>query len=123
MQKLIIMILTFIKILPKLLFHFGMYINKNNQHFWLLHYVYKLKQNYCSLHYMKKLNQNSWFTLLYEKSEPRGIFNGLNDMLRNTGQAEEYGEQGRLAVHKKYSNEQLAKELVENILAPLVSTK
>ena len=61
--------------------------------------------------------------LLYEKSEPSGIFNGLNDMLRNTGQAEEYGEQGRLAVHKKYSNEQLAKELVENILAPLVSTK
>ena len=61
--------------------------------------------------------------LLYEKSEPRGIFNGLNDMLRNMGQAEEYGEQGRLAVHKKYSNEQLAKELVENILAPLVSTK
>ena len=38
-------------------------------------------------------------------------------------QAKQFGEQGRAAVHEKYSNDRLAKELVENILAPLVSTK
>jgi hypothetical protein len=44
-------------------------------------------------------------------------------MLGDTEQAKQFGEQGRAAVHEKYSNDRLAKELVENILAPLVSTK
>ena len=44
-------------------------------------------------------------------------------MLGDTDHAKQFGEKGRAAVHEKYSNDRLAKELVENILAPLVSTK
>ena len=44
-------------------------------------------------------------------------------MLRDSVEAKQFAEQGREAVHQKYSNAQLAKELVENILAPFVSTK
>ena len=59
---------------------------------------------------------------LYAKDEPSGLVNALNDLLSNTEQAKQFAEQGKAAVHEKYSNERLAKELVENILAPLVST-
>jgi glycosyltransferase involved in cell wall biosynthesis len=61
--------------------------------------------------------------LLFAKDEPRGLVNTLNDLLNNSERAKQFGEQGKAAVHEKYSNERLAKELVENILAPLVSTK
>jgi glycosyltransferase involved in cell wall biosynthesis len=61
--------------------------------------------------------------VLYAKDEPSGLVNALSTMLSDTEQAQQFGEQGREAVHEKYSNERLAKELVENILAPLVSTK
>ena len=65
--------------------------------------------------------------VLYAKDEPIGLVNALNDLLSNTEQAKQFAEQGKAAVHEKYSNEvlarRLAKELVENILAPLVSTK
>jgi glycosyltransferase involved in cell wall biosynthesis len=61
--------------------------------------------------------------LLYSKDEPSGIVHALSTMLSDTEQAKQFGEQGREAVHNKYSNVQLAKELVENILAPIVTTK
>ncbi|WP_407680929.1 glycosyltransferase family 4 protein, partial [Candidatus Chordibacter forsetii] len=61
--------------------------------------------------------------MLYSVDEPSGLVNALSAMLGDTVQAKQFGEQGRAAVHKKYSNDRLAKELVENILAPLVSTK
>jgi glycosyltransferase involved in cell wall biosynthesis len=61
--------------------------------------------------------------ILYGKDEPSGLVNAMNDLLSNSEQAKQYGEQGKAAVHEKYSNEQLAEELVENILAPLVPTK
>ena len=60
---------------------------------------------------------------LYAKDEPSGLVNAMNDLLSNSEQAKQYGEQGRAAVHEKYSNERLAKKLLENILAPLVATK
>ena len=61
--------------------------------------------------------------VLYAKDEPSGLVNALNDLLSNSEQAKQFGEQGNVAVREKYSNNRLAKELVENILAPLVSTK
>ena len=61
--------------------------------------------------------------LLYAKDEPSEFVNALNDLLNNSEQAKQLGEQGKAAVHEKYSNERLAKELVENFLAPLVTTK
>ena len=60
---------------------------------------------------------------LYAQDEPSGLVNALNDLLSNSEQAKQFGEQGKAAVHEKYSNDRLAKELVENILAPLVATK
>ena len=61
--------------------------------------------------------------ILYSTEKLDGLCNALSTMLGDTEQAKQFGEQGRAAVHKKYSNDRLAKELVENILAPLVSTK
>ena len=61
--------------------------------------------------------------LLYAKDDPSGLTHALSTMLRDSKQAQQFAEQGREAVHQKYSNDRLAKELVENILAPLLSTK
>jgi glycosyltransferase involved in cell wall biosynthesis len=61
--------------------------------------------------------------VLYAKDEPSGLFNALNDLLSKSEQAKQFAEQGKAAVHEKYSNMRLAKELVENILAPLVASK
>ena len=61
--------------------------------------------------------------LLYGKDEPAGLVSSLCTMLGDSVQAKQFAEQGSVAVHQKYSNDRLAKELVENILAPLVSTK
>ena len=61
--------------------------------------------------------------LLYVKDEPSGLTHALSMMLSDTEQAKQFAEQGREAVHQKYSNAQLARELAENILAPFVSTK
>ena len=61
--------------------------------------------------------------LLYGKDEPGGLVSSLCTMLGDSVQAKQFAEQGSVAVHQKYSNDRLAKELVENILAPLVSTK
>ena len=61
--------------------------------------------------------------VLYPKDDPSGLVNSLGKMLSDTEQAQQFAEQGRVVVHQKYSNEQLARELVENILAPFVSTK
>ena len=61
--------------------------------------------------------------LLYKKDDSSGLVNALSMMLSDTERAKQLGEQGKAAVHEKYSNEQLAKELVENILAPSVASK
>ncbi|MEK9773755.1 MAG: glycosyltransferase family 4 protein [Opitutae bacterium] len=61
--------------------------------------------------------------LLYAKNDPGGLTHALSTMLGDSKQAQQFGEQGREAVHPKYSNDKLARELVENILAPLVATK
>ena len=61
--------------------------------------------------------------VLYSTEKSDGLANALSTMLGDTVQAKQFGEQGRAAVYEKYSNDRLAKELVENILAPLVSTK
>ena len=61
--------------------------------------------------------------LLFARDEPSGLVHALSTMLTDTEQAKQFGEQGRAAVHEKYSNDRLAMELVENILAPLVATK
>jgi len=61
--------------------------------------------------------------VLYSTEKSDGLANALSTMLGDTVLAKQFGEQGRAAVHQKYSNDRLAKELVENILAPLVSTK
>jgi len=61
--------------------------------------------------------------LLYAKDEPSGIVHALSTMLGDNEQVQQFRERGRAAVHLKYSNDRLAKELVENILAPFVSTK
>ena len=61
--------------------------------------------------------------MLYRKDEPSGLIRALCTMLEDSKQAQQFGEQGRAVVHEKYSNDRLAKELVESILAPLVSTK
>ena len=57
------------------------------------------------------------------KMDPAGLVSALCTMLGDSVQAKQFAEQGSVAVHQKYSNDRLAKELVENILAPLVSTK
>ncbi len=61
--------------------------------------------------------------LLYSKDDPSGLTHALSTMLGDSVKAKQFAEQGREAVHQKYSNDQLAKELIENILAPLVATK
>jgi glycosyltransferase involved in cell wall biosynthesis len=61
--------------------------------------------------------------LLYRKDNPNGLTHALSTMLGDSVQAKKFAEQGKAAVHEKYSNERLAKELVENILAPLVASK
>jgi glycosyltransferase involved in cell wall biosynthesis len=61
--------------------------------------------------------------IFYPMDYPSGLTHALSTMLSDTEQAKQFGEQGREAVHNKYSNVQLAKELVENILAPIVTTK
>ena len=61
--------------------------------------------------------------VLYSLGEASGMVHALSTMLTDTEQAKYFGKQGRAAVHEKYSNDQLAKDLVENILAPLVATK
>jgi len=61
--------------------------------------------------------------ILYGKDEPSGLIHALSTMLCDKLQAKQLAQQGRAAVHEKYSNDRLARELVENILAPLVPTK
>ena len=61
--------------------------------------------------------------ILYGKDDLSGLIHALSTMLSDKLQAKQLAEQGRAAVHEKYSNEQLAEELVEKILAPLVPTK
>ena len=61
--------------------------------------------------------------LLYKKDDPSALSHALSTMLGDNEQAKQFAEQGREAVHQKYSNGPLAKELVENILAPFVSNK
>ena len=61
--------------------------------------------------------------LLYAKNDLSGLIHALSTMLCEKLQAKQLAEQGRAVVYEKYSNDRLARELVENILAPLVATK
>jgi glycosyltransferase involved in cell wall biosynthesis len=61
--------------------------------------------------------------VLYAKNDLSWLIHALSTMLSDKLQAKQLAEQGREAVHEKYSNDRLAVELVENILAPLVATK
>jgi len=47
----------------------------------------------------------------------------LKKMLDDSQKAKALGSAGRVEVRLKYSNERLAIDLVENLLAPLVSIK
>ena len=61
--------------------------------------------------------------VLYAKDDLSGLIHALSTMLCDKLQAKQLAQQGRAAVYEKYSNDRLARELVENILAPLVATK
>tara|TARA_Y100001968_G_C19383764_1_gene731709 strand:+ start:208 stop:1503 length:1296 start_codon:yes stop_codon:yes gene_type:complete len=56
--------------------------------------------------------------LLYDESQPSALADALEDLLSRPNQARSMGLQGQKIVRQRFSNEHLAKELVDNILAP-----
>jgi glycosyltransferase involved in cell wall biosynthesis len=61
--------------------------------------------------------------VLYDDKELHALTVALNSMLDDSQKAKALGFAGRAAVRLKYSNEKLSTDLVENLLAPLVSIK
>jgi glycosyltransferase involved in cell wall biosynthesis len=59
----------------------------------------------------------------YPTAESGSLLHALGKQLRDPSGCSAMGKQGRVSVHEKYSNEVLARQLVEKILAPLVTTK
>jgi glycosyltransferase involved in cell wall biosynthesis len=59
----------------------------------------------------------------YPTAESGSLLHALGKQLRDPSGCSAMGKQGRVSVHEKYSNEVLARQLVEKILAPLVRTK
>jgi len=57
----------------------------------------------------------------YSTTEPESLLHSLGEQLRDPSGCSAMGKQGRVSVHEKFSNEGLARQLVENILAPLLS--
>ena len=57
----------------------------------------------------------------YSTTEPESLLHSLGEQLRDLAGCSAMGKQGRVSVHEKFSNEGLARQLVENILAPLLS--
>jgi glycosyltransferase involved in cell wall biosynthesis len=56
--------------------------------------------------------------LLYDESQPSALADALEDLLSRPDEARSMGLQGQKIVRQRFSNEHLAKELVDNILAP-----
>ena len=56
--------------------------------------------------------------LLYEQNEPASLANALEDLLSRPNEAHAMGRRGHEVVAERFSNERLANELVDNILAP-----
>jgi len=59
----------------------------------------------------------------YPRTEPESLLHALGDQLRDSSACLAKGNQGSAVVHEKYSNEGLARQLVENILAHLPTIK
>jgi len=57
--------------------------------------------------------------ITYSTTEPESLLPTLGEQLRDPSGCSAMGEQGRVAVHEKFSNEGLARQLEENILAHL----
>jgi len=57
--------------------------------------------------------------ITYSSTEPESLLRALGGQLGDPADSSSMGKQGRAAVHKKFSNEVLARQLVENILAHL----
>ncbi len=56
---------------------------------------------------------------IYQPNEPNALAEALEPLLDNPDQAKNLGLAGHKSVSRDFSNEQLAKRLVDNILAPL----
>ena len=61
--------------------------------------------------------------ITYSTTEPESLLHTLGEQLRDPSGCSAMGEQGRAAVHEKFSNEGLVRQLVENILAHLPTIK
>jgi len=61
--------------------------------------------------------------ITYSTTEPKSLLHALGEQLRDPSGCSAMGKQGRAAVHEKFSNEGLAHQLVENILAHLPTIK
>ena len=57
--------------------------------------------------------------ITYSPSEPKSLLHALGEQLCDPSGCSAMGKQGRATVHEKFSNEGLARQLVENILAHL----
>ncbi|MBO93622.1 MAG: hypothetical protein CMI32_01820 [Opitutales bacterium] len=55
--------------------------------------------------------------VLYEENEPIALANALDDLLSRPDEARAMGRRGHEVVSERFSNEHLAKEFVENVLA------
>jgi len=61
--------------------------------------------------------------ITYSTTEPESLLPALGEQLRDPSGCSAMGKQGRVAVHEKFSNEGLARQLEENILAHLPTIK
>jgi glycosyltransferase involved in cell wall biosynthesis len=61
--------------------------------------------------------------ITYSTTEPESLLHALGEQLRDPFGCSAMGTQGRAAVHEKFCNEGLARQLVENILAHLPTIK
>ena len=66
--------------------------------------------------------ENTRGGIIYEKNNPSDLANALDQILKDSKVSKKMGMTGRDAVLAKYSNEKLAKSLVDNILAPAIAT-
>ena len=60
--------------------------------------------------------------IIYEENNPSGLAETLDQILKDPKGSKKMGMAGRDVVLEKYSNEKLAKSLVDNILAPAIAT-
>ena len=66
--------------------------------------------------------ENTGGGIIYEENNPSDLANALDQILKVSKDSKKMGITGRDAVFAKYSNEKLAKSLVDNILAPAIAT-